>query len=132
MRLVFRQTKPWVFAAGVLVGIVAAYAAKPLYQYALESLIQEEFYRLTEECDAAMRVHLIAKNRLELDPAVASVSALLSAELGLLSCQDYDLMRKRLIRFGLDENALSRLTLSFAEARAKDLKLVVETHEFRY
>lgn len=132
MHLALRQTSLGAFAAGLLVGVVAAYAAKPLYQCALEALVQDEFYRLTEECDSAMRVHLVAKNRLDLDPSASNVSTLRSAELGLLSCQDYDLMRKRLIRFGLDDNALSRMTLNFAEARATDLKLVVQTHEFRY
>ena len=77
-------------------------------------------------------MHLLAKNRLDLTPSTEAVNQLRSAELGLLACQDYDLMRKHLIRLGLDDNALSELTLDFAEARGRDLQLVVETHEFRY
>ena len=79
-----------------------------------------------------MRVHLVAKNRLDLEPSENNVTVLKSAELGLLACQDYDLLRKKLVRLGLDENALSELTLSFAEDRARDLQLVIKTHEFSY
>ncbi|WP_092076163.1 TIGR03982 family His-Xaa-Ser system protein [Poseidonocella sedimentorum] len=109
-----------------------AWLGQPVFQWGVQSLFRKQFYELTASCDAAMRTHLIAKNRLDLEPSETAVRAVRSAELGLLACQDYDLLRKRLIRIGLDENALSELTLSFAEARASDLQLVVETHEFRY
>ena len=79
-----------------------------------------------------MRVHLIAKNSLDLEPSEKNVRILSGAELGLLACQDYDLLRKKLTRLGLDDNALSELTLSFVEDRASDLQLVVKTHEFSY
>lgn len=132
MRSASRRASPAVFLAGLAAGIVLAWGAAPLYQRALQALYRDSFYRLTEGCDAAMRVHLVARNRLDLAPTAQTVAQLRSAELGLLACQDYDLMRKRLIRFGLDDNALSELTLDFAEARGRDLQLVVETHEFRY
>lgn len=132
MRSAFRPTNLLFFGFGVVFGVAIAFAGKPLYQAALKTLSREKFFVLTEACDEAMRVHLIAKNRVDLDPSEATVRQLRSAELGLLACQEYDLMRKQLISFGLDDNALSEMTLNFAEARGKDLRLVVETHEFRY
>lgn len=132
MRSPFKPTNLLIFGFGVVFGVSIAYAGMPLYKSALKMLSRDRFFVLTEACDEAMRIHLIAKNRLELDPSEATVRQLRSAELGLLACQDYDLMRKRLIAFGLDDNALSEMTLDFAEARGRDLRLVVETHEFRY
>lgn len=132
MRLASQLGKPTVFMLGLAVGVALAWLAQPLYQRGLQNFFRSDFYHLTESCDNAMRVHLVAKNKLDLEPSKKNVSTLKSAELGLLDCQDYDLMRKRLIRLGLDENSLSEMTLSFAEDRAKDLQLVVKTHEFSY
>lgn len=136
MLLAFRRRDRKFMAYGLCVGlglgISAALVVKPLYQGVLQSVFRTSFYQLTKDCDEAMRMHLLAKNRLELEPSRQAVQQLRSAELGLLACQDYDLMRKRLIRWGLDDNALSELTLEFAESRSTELRLVVETHEFRY
>lgn len=128
----FKPSRLSLFVAGVVVGLGIAWLAKPIYQRALERVYRGTFYELTERCDNAMRVHLVAKNQLDLEPSENNVTVLKSAELGLLACQDYDLLRKKLVRLGLDENALSELTLSFAEDRASDLQLVVKTHEFSY
>lgn len=136
MPLAFKRLDAKALACGLILGLplglASAFTAKPLYQSALQNVFRARFYQLTKDCDEAMRMHLLAKNRLELDPSRQAVQQLRSAELGLLACQDYDLMRKRLIRWGLDDNALSELTLEFAESRGKELHLVVETHEFRY
>lgn len=132
MRSAFPRARRWSFLAGLVLGLALAWFATPVYQLVLQAIYRDSFYQLTEGCDAAMRVHLLAKNRLDLTPSTEAVNQLRSAELGLLACQDYDLMRKHLIRLGLDDNALSELTLDFAEARGRDLQLVVETHEFRY
>jgi hypothetical protein len=44
-------------------------------------------------------------------PSDGNVDLVEMAQLGLLDCQDYDLMRKRLIQFGLGENELSLMGL---------------------
>ncbi|GAA6147744.1 hypothetical protein NBRC116586_08060 [Pseudooceanicola nitratireducens] len=132
MLLAFKPSRFSLFVAGVVVGLGVAWLARPVYQSILELLYRDSFFQLTERCDNAMRVHLVAKNRLDLEPSEDNVAVLKSAELGLLECQDYDLLRKKLVRLGLDENALSELTLSFAEDRAHDLQLVIKTHEFSY
>jgi len=53
-------------------------------------------------------------------------------EVGLISCQDYDLMRKRLMQWGLSENDLSEMALMAVEERAENLADVVRIHEIRY
>ena len=53
-------------------------------------------------------------------------------EIGLIACQDYDLMRKRLMQWGLNENDLSEMALVAIEDRAQNLADVVRIHEIRY
>lgn len=79
-----------------------------------------------------MRTHLLAKNSLDIQPSRENVSFLKSSELGLLVCQDYDFLRKKLIRLGVEENTLSEMTLRYIENYASDLQLVIKTHEFSY
>jgi hypothetical protein len=79
-----------------------------------------------------MRDHLIAKQRLDQDPSKANVDGLRAMEIGLIACQDYDLLRKHLIRWGLSENDLSEMALVAIEDRAQNLADVVRIHEIRY
>ena len=65
-------------------------------------------------------------------PSKENVEALRSMEIGLISCQDYDLMRKRLMQWGLSENDLSEMSLVAIEQRAENLADVVQIHEIRY
>ena len=52
--------------------------------------------------------------------------------IGLIDCQDYDLLRKRLQLIGLDETALGYMALKAIEAKTTDLQNVIEIHEIRY
>ncbi|MES0881802.1 TIGR03982 family His-Xaa-Ser system protein [Roseibium sp. SCP14] len=79
-----------------------------------------------------MRNHLLAKQRLAAIPTKANVMDLKSAEIGLIDCQDYDMMRKSLIRWGLTENELSEMALVAIEEKGEDLREVVRIHEIRY
>lgn len=116
------------FACGVLTGIVAM----PLYRTALSMAAQERFGRLTYLCDHTMREHLIAKQELARRPNVQNVSDLKAAEVALIECQDYDLLRKRLIAWGLTDNDLALMGLKAIEARGSDLRKVIQIHEIRY
>lgn len=116
------------FACGVLTGIVAM----PLYRTALSMAAQERFGRLTYLCDHAMREHLNAKKELALRPNIQNVSDLKAAEVALIDCQDYDLLRKRLIAWGLTDNDLALMGLKAIEARGSDLRKVIQIHEIRY
>lgn len=113
-------------------GAVAATIGAPLWRVGLSAAFQDQFATLTYRCDYAMREHLIAKQRLVGSPSETNVDALRSMEIGLISCQDYDLMRKRLIQWGLSENDLSEMSLVAVEERAENLGDVVQIHEIRY
>ena len=78
-----------------------------------------------------MREHLLAKQKLEAKPSLENVRNLEASEIALIDCQDYDLLRKRLMLLGLDETALSYMALKAIEAKAKDLQNVIEIHEIR-
>jgi len=103
-----------------------------MWKLAIEKLNQAEFSELTFKCDNAMRNHLLAKQRLAAIPTKANVMDLKSAEIGLIDCQDYDMMRKSLIRWGLTENELSEMALVAIEEKGEDLREVVRIHEIRY
>lgn len=114
------------------VGAVVATVAAPLWRVGLTAAFQDEYATLTYRCDYAMRDHLIAKQRLDQVPSTENVEALRSMEIGLISCQDYDLMRKRLMQWGLSENDLSEMSLVAIEEPGGNLADVVQIHEIRY
>lgn len=116
------------FVIGVGVGIVG----QPLWKLAVIDLNQDEFARLTFRCDSAMREHLIAKQTLVNKPSEVAVKTVQSAEIGLIDCQDYDLKRKELGRWGLTENEISEMSLRAVEERGGSLQDVVRVHEIRY
>ena len=118
--------------AKFVAGAVVATFGAPLWHLGLSAAFQDQFATLTYRCDYAMREHLIAKQRLVESPSEANVDALRSMEIGLIICQDYDLMRKRLIQWGLSENDLSEMSLVAIEERAENLGDVVQIHEIRY
>lgn len=109
-----------------------AILASPLWRAGVTAAFQDEYATLTYRCDYAMRDHLIAKQRLDQDPSAANVEGLRAMEVGLISCQDYDLMRKRLMQWGLSDNDLSEMALVAVEQRAENLADVVSIHEIRY
>ncbi|MEX5562592.1 TIGR03982 family His-Xaa-Ser system protein [Pseudophaeobacter sp. 1A16562] len=117
-----------IFVAGVLVGQIAP----PAWKWAVISVAQTSYQEVTYRCDRSMRAHLIAKQKVEAAPSEETVRALEASEIGLIDCQDYDLLRKRLQLFGLDENALGFMALKAIEAKAIDLQDVIEIHEIRY
>lgn len=117
-----------VFAAGVVAGQLAPPLWKTILITAAEGRYQEATYR----CDRAMRDHLIAKQQVFRAPGKETIAQLTSAEVALLDCQDYDMLRKRLIQWGLDENDLSLMALKAIEAKDRNLQQVIEIHEIRY
>ena len=116
------------FAVGVVTGIAAA----PVWKSMLIAYAQPSFATLTFKCDHAMREHLVAKQAVVQQPSAKTVANVQAAEIALLDCQDYDLMRKKLMRWGLSENELSEMSLKAVEERAGTLPDVVRTHEIRY
>ncbi len=92
----------------------------------------EQYKALVFKCDNVMREHLIAKNRMLTEPSDSAVRDLKAAEVGLIECQDYDMMRKRLISYGLTENDLATLGLQAIEEREADVKAYVQIHQLKY
>ena len=128
-----RSWRSSLFGVGMFVlGAVAATAASPIWRVGITAVFQDEYADLTYRCDYAMRDHLIAKQRLDQTPSTENVEALRAMEIGLIACQDYDLMRKNLVRWGLSENDLSEMALVAVEDRAQNLADVVRIHEIRY
>ena len=108
-------------------------AVKILVMPKLAILIWKEDYKeMVFLCDNVMRDHLIAKNKVIVDVTKNSIEQLKAAELGLISCHDYDKLRKKLILWGVKEDRLALLGLSSIEENAKHIRKFVEIHEFRY
>lgn len=113
-------------------GLVVSQIASPAYRQLIMWLAYDSYATLVFECDNAMRDHLLAKQRVGREPSLNNVSALEAAEVGLLDCQDYDRMRKRLIFWGLSANELALMGLDAIEEKASSLHQVIEIHEIRY
>ena len=132
MRLAFLRHKLFTHVCAALLGVGLGIAALPAWREILIAMNQDEYGKLVEKCDGAMRDHYQAKMHAANHPSRDSGLELQSAEVGLLVCQDYDLYQKWLTQWGLTENELSRMRLAAIEARASDLDEVIATHEIRY
>lgn len=95
-------------------------------------IYKADYKRMVFECDNVMREHFIAKAWVEKVPSESSARALRAAEVGLLTCHEYDVLRKGLIALGVSENQLSRVGLEAIEEKEKDVRSFVKTHEIRY
>jgi hypothetical protein len=98
----------------------------------VRAIYRKQYEELMFKCDNVMREHLIAKNRMLNEASGDSVKVLNSAEVGLIECHDYDVMRKRLISLGLTDNDLSLMGLEALEERGADVETFVKIHEFKY
>lgn len=132
MRSALSRNRLILFALALAVGILVGQIAPVVWKFALISVAQSPYQEATYRCDRSMRDHLLAKQNVDAAPSEQSVQALEASEIALIDCQDYDILRKRLIILGLDENALGLMALKAIEAKAKDLQDVIEIHEIRY
>jgi hypothetical protein len=113
--------------------VIFGYAAQ---KYLMPSVAiqayKSDYKELVFKCDNAMRDHFIAKSQALNSPSEKSIRDLKAAEVGLLTCHEYDVLRKKLIDFGVTENQLARLGLEAIEEKARDVRSFVESHEIRY
>ena len=122
----------------VILNIVAAFsviavAAKVVFVPAIAKQVYRDRYKnLVFQCDEVMRAHFIAKSNAVRLPSEQSISELRAAEVSLLSCHDYDKLRKRLQTLGLSEGELASLGIEAIEEKGRDVRTFVETHEIRY
>ena len=118
-----------VIASISCIGLATKFIALPFIG---TQIYKEDYKALVFECDNVMQNHLIAKNKVNVDKSDESVKQLHAAEIGLLTCNDYDSMRKKLISWGLTENDLAQIGLEAIEEKAKDVRTFVKTHEIKY
>jgi hypothetical protein len=112
---------------------VIAVAGKLVFVPMIAREVYKERYKdLVFQCDEVMRGHFIAKSNAVRLPTERSINELRAAEVSLLSCHDYDKLRKRLQTLGLNEGDLASLGLEAIEEKARDVRTFVETHEIRY
>ena len=97
-----------------------------------EVLFKKDYQALMFKCDNVMRDHLIAKNRVMFEVSDRSLLQLKAAEIGLISCHDYDRLRKKMKLWGVSNNELSFMGLEAIEKNAKDIMKYVEIHEVKY
>lgn len=118
--------------AGCMLAVPVSWLGYPIYKSLVISAFQKEFATLTFKCDQAMREHWISKMAVAEQPTETSILALKAAEISLIDCQDYDLLQKRLRRFGLEEAEIGELVLKAAEQSPEGLRTVIGIHEIRY
>ncbi|MBL4869364.1 MAG: hypothetical protein JKX72_00250 [Robiginitomaculum sp.] len=120
----------------IFLGFSFAYLAgmfsSDIKSYFIKEVYSTEYGNLVFKCDQAMREHFIAKQVVAAKPNAEHASSLMQAEIALIDCQDYDLARKKLLSFGLNEYDLIELSLRAIEEKSEDIRKVVEIHEIRY
>ena len=116
-------------AALSCIGIGVKLIIMPMFA---ETLFKKDYQTLMFKCDNVMRDHLIAKNRVMFEKSDRSLLQLKAAEIGLMSCHDYDRLRKKLKIWGVTDNELSYMGLEAIEKNAKDIMKYVEIHEVKY
>ena len=95
-------------------------------------LWKEDYQSLMFQCDHVMREHFIAKQLVLSEPSEKAVNNLESSEVGLLSCHEYDKLRKQLLSYGVSEAQIGLIGLEAIEKNAEDVRRFVEIHEIRY
>ena len=116
----------------LIIGIVIGSTWKVPLKFALINFYQSEYSNLVYKCDYSMRDHFIAKAEVLKEITEDTLENLDQTELALIDCHEYDLLRKKLIAFGLTPNDLSYMGLKAIEENKVDLKKLVEIHEILY
>ena len=98
----------------------------------VKKIYADEYKQKMFECDNVMRDHMIAKNRVFHEKSKKAIKALEAAEIGLISCHEYDKLRKKMIAWGLTKDDLAYIGIEAIEEKSYDLIKYVEIHEFKY
>ena len=118
-----------IFGAISCIGLATKLIVLP---YAAGLYYGAQYKELVFQCDNVMRDHLIAKNRVNNDKTMDSIRQLHAAEVGLLTCNDYDKLRKKMAILGITDEQLSLFGIEAIEAKSNDVRNFVKTHEFKY
>ena len=113
--------------------VVIAWGAKQFVTPTIAVVVYADEYKdKMFQCDHVMREHFIAKQMVLAQVTSATVRNLEAAEVGLTTCHGYDVLRKKLIRWGVSENEIAIIGLDAIEDKANDIRKFVEIHEIRY
>lgn len=118
-----------IIASICCIALAAKYIAVPLLA---EVIYKDDYKKLVFACDNVMRDHLIAKNRVNVEKSEDSIKQLHSAEVGLLTCDDYDKLRKKMMILGLNEESLALIGIEAIEEKSNDVRNFVKIHEIKY
>ena len=117
----------------IAVVLVFAYG---IIEYVIPRIVlashKEEYQSLMFQCDHVMREHFIAKQQVLVEPSELAIKNLDASEVSLLTCHNYDKLRKKILSFGVSEPQLSMVGLELMEEKMTDVRHFVETHEIRY
>ena len=127
------MSKVYRIANVIAVVLVFAYG---IMEYVVPRIVlashKDEYQSLMFQCDHVMREHFIAKQQVLVEPSEMAVKNLDASEVSLLTCHDYDKLRKKMLSFGVSEPRLSMVGLEVMEEKMTDVRHFVETHEIRY
>ncbi|WIE47936.1 TIGR03982 family His-Xaa-Ser system protein [Pseudomonas sp. GM17] len=86
----------------------------------------DEYKRLALECDLAMHEEAALRDLIGNDPYTERLR--LSADVGMIVCHEYDLLRKKLLINGLSEDRLAMLGLEVLEVEQITVQQMVDAH----
>ena len=118
-----------IMACCALISLAAKFVVWPSVA---KMVYKNNYQELMFQCDNVMREHLIAKNRVIIEKSEQSLLQLDAAEMGLVTCHDYDVLRKKMRQAGVSDHELSLMGLEVIEAKARNLHEFVDIHETKH
>lgn len=122
MNALIRVWAPLICMLGLSFVIYQEYARPMIADY----LYGETYKKLALACDLAMHEEAALREIETDEPAMQRLK--LSADVGMLVCHDYDLMRKKLLLSGMSEDQLAMLGLEVLEVEQITVQQMVDAH----
>ncbi|MDD0986186.1 MULTISPECIES: TIGR03982 family His-Xaa-Ser system protein [Pseudomonas] len=124
-RKVYRRIRLWAPVISVIgLGFIVFHDyARPLIA---EYRHGDEYKLLALNCDLAMHEEAALRGLIGNDPQTERLR--LSADVGMMVCHDYDILRKRLLTQGVSEDQLSMLGLEVLEVEQITVQQMVDAH----
>jgi hypothetical protein len=120
-----RRIKFWspvVVAIGLMTIVINEYA-KP---WIAGELYREDYKRLALECDRVMHDEVVLRDRV-LDEEKKKLM-MVSADVGLLACHEYDKLRKRMLIMGMTDEQLALLGLEALDIEMIPVSKMADPH----
>lgn len=124
-RNIYRNTRFWapvIFVIGLGFIVFHAYVRPLISEYSHG----DEYKRLALECDLAMHEEAALRELTENDQQTERLR--LSADVGMIVCHEYDILRKKLLIQGVSEDRLAMLGLEVLEVEQITVQQMVDAH----